>query len=309
MNLKSMNLKPMNLKPMSRKTLACSGIAAIALALALPALAQAPATPPAAAAAAVPVDPAAIVARIDGEPITEADLLVAAEDPALQLPGTDEAQKREILIGYVIDLKLGARAARAAKLADTPEFARKIAYLRDKLLVDEYLDGETRKAASPEAARKLYDETSKAMKPDEEVRARHILVESEEEATAVLARLKAGEDFVKLAGEASKDPGSKTDGGDLGFFTKDRMVAPFAEAAFKMAANEVSEPVKTQFGWHVIQVQERRTKAVPTFEEMKEQIDQYLTRKAQQDAVLALRQTGKVERVGAPKLAPEAAPK
>lgn len=289
-------------------------VGALALGFAAPALAQAPAAPPAsaaadAAAASGATLPPAIVARVDGEPITEADLAVAAEDPALQLPGTDEKQKREILIGYVIDLKLGARAATAAKLADTPEFARKIGYLRDKLLVDEYLDQETKKAASPEAARKLYDETTKAMKPDEEVRARHILVEGEDEAKKAYSRIKAGEDFATVAAELSKDPGSKTDGGDLGFFTKDRMVAPFAEAAFKMAANEVSEPVKTQFGWHVIQVQERRSKTVPPFEEMKEQIDQYLTRKAQQDAVLALRGTGKVERVEAPAAPVAAEPK
>lgn len=291
-----------------------TSVGALALGFAAPALAQAPAAPPAsaaadAAAASGATLPPAIVARVDGEPITEADLAVAAEDPALQLPGTDEKQKREILIGYVIDLKLGARAATAAKLADTPEFARKIGYLRDKLLVDEYLDQETKKAASPEAARKLYDETTKAMKPDEEVRARHILVEGEDEAKKAYSRIKAGEDFATVAAELSKDPGSKTDGGDLGFFTKDRMVAPFAEAAFKMAANEVSEPVKTQFGWHVIQVQERRSKTVPPFEEMKEQIDQYLTRKAQQDAVLALRGTGKVERVEAPAAPVAAEPK
>jgi peptidyl-prolyl cis-trans isomerase C len=84
------------------------------------------------------------------------------------------------------------------------------------------------------------------------------------------------------------------------------MVEPFAEAAFKMKPNEISDPVKSQFGWHVIQVEERRTKPAPTFEELKDQIDQYLTRKAQQDVVLALRKNGKVERVDQP--AVEAAP-
>ena len=294
-------------KPVTR--LALPGLALLGFAAVTPGLAQTAAAPPAPAGAAaaaatagsaVQPDPNAVVARVDGQPITEADLAVAAEDPALQLPGTDAAQKRDILIGYVIDLKLGARAATAAKIADSPDFARKIGYLRDKLLVDEYLEGETKKAVSPEAARKLYDETTKAMKTEEEVKARHILVEGEDEAKKVHARVKGGEDFAKVAADASKDPGSKGEGGDLGFFTKDRMVAPFAEAAFKMAPNEISEPVKTQFGWHVIQVQERRVKPVPPFEEMKDQIDQYLTRKAQQDAVLALRQTGKVERVEAP---------
>jgi peptidyl-prolyl cis-trans isomerase C len=132
------------------------------------------------------------------------------------------------------------------------------------------------------------------------VRARHILVESEDEAKKALARVKAGEDFAKVAAELSKDPGSKTDGGDLGFFTKERMVAPFAEAAFKLKPGELSEPVQSQFGFHVIRVEERRVKPVPAFEELKEQIENYLARKTQQDIILALRQKAKVERLDKP---------
>jgi peptidyl-prolyl cis-trans isomerase C len=254
-----------------------------------------PASP--AAAPAKPADPARVVARVNGQPITEADLAAAAEDPALSIPGANEAQKRDILIGYVADLKLGAKAAEDAKLASAPEFARRLAYMREKLLVDEYLDAQVKKAITPDAVRKLYDETSKEMKPEEEVRARHILVESEDDAKKAAARVKGGEDFSKVAAEVSKDPGSKTDGGELGFFTKDRMVAPFAEAAFKMKPNEISDPVQSQFGWHVIQVEEKRTKPMPSYDEMKDQIEQYLTRRAQQDAVLALRATGKVEKL------------
>ena len=275
-----------------------AGALALSLAAAGTALAQtAPATP--AAPAAAP-NPDTVVARVDGEPITEADLAIAAEDPALSLPGTDPAQKRDILIGYMIDLKLGTKAAEVKKLADTDAFKRRLAYLRAKQLVDDYIEDSTKNAATPEAARKLYAETIKEMKPEEEVHARHILVDEEEAAKKAYARVKGGEDFAKVAAELSKDPGSKKDGGDLGFFTKERMVAPFAEAAFKMKPKDISEPVKSQFGWHVIQVLDRRTKPVPSFEEMKEQIDQYLVRKAQQDTVLALRQSGKVERLDKP---------
>ena len=113
---------------------------------------------------------------------------------------------------------------------------------------------------TPEAARKLYDETVKSVPAEQEVRARHILVENEEDAKKAAARVKGGEDFAKVAGELSKDPGSKTDGGDLGFFTKDRMVEPFAEAAFKLEPGQISDPVKSQFGWHVIKVEEKRNK-------------------------------------------------
>lgn len=276
---------------------------ALSLALAVSAQAQTP--PPPAPMPAPTAGPAAspdkVVARVDGIAITEADIAVAADDPALSLPGVTEPQKRDLLIGYLVDLKLGAKAAEAAKVGEGPEFARRVAYFRDKLMLDEYLEREVKKGVTPEAARKLYEETVKNLKPEFEVRARHILVEGEAEAKAILTRVKGGEDFAKVAGETSKDPGSKTDGGDLGFFSKDRMVEPFADAAFKLEPGQFSEPVKSQFGWHVIRVEEKRSKPVPAFEDMKEQVETYLTRKGQQDFVLALREKAKIERLDAPK--------
>jgi peptidyl-prolyl cis-trans isomerase C len=262
-----------------------------------PAAPAAPASPAQSQAAPATPDKGKVVARVDGNAITEGDLAVAAEDPALQIPGVPDAQKRDLLIGYLVDLKLGARAAEAAKIGESADFTRKLAYARDKALLDEYLEREATKAVSPEAAKKLYEETVKNLKPEPEVRARHILVESEDAAKAALARVRGGEDFEKVASELSTDPGSKSEGGDLGFFSKDRMVEPFAEAAFKLEPGQISEPVKTQFGWHVIKVEEKRDRPVPTFEEMREQIDTYLGRKAQQDLVLGLRQKAKIERL------------
>jgi peptidyl-prolyl cis-trans isomerase C len=286
-----------------RSALLSLGLVAAGLALAQTG-APAPQSPPATAPAA-----GKVLARVDGSPITEADLVLAAEDPALSLPNMDEAQKRDVVLGYLIDLKTGAKAAEAAKIGEGPDFARKLAYFRDKLLLDEYLEREVRKAVTPEAARKLYDETVKNLTPEQEVRARHILVETEDEAKKALARVKGGEDFAKVAADLSKDPGSKTDGGDLGFFTKERMVQPFAEAAFQLEPGGLSEPVKSQFGWHVIKVEEKRTQPTPPFEEMKEQVEQYLTRKAQQDLILALREKAKVERLDKPAAAPATDPK
>jgi peptidyl-prolyl cis-trans isomerase C len=276
----------------------------MALSVALPAMAAGFAiaqtgSPAPTAPAAAPAEPTRVVARVDGVDITEGDLALAGADAALQVPGVADAQKRDLLIGYLVDLKIGARAAEAAKVGDGADFARKMAYARDKALLDEYLDRESRKAVTPEAARKLYDETVKALAPEEEVRARHILVETEDDAKTAHARVKGGEDFAKVAAELSKDPGSKGEGGDLGFFARDRMVEAFAEAAFKLAPGEVSDPVKTQFGFHVIKVEEKRTKPLPTFDETKEQIDTYLGRKAQQDLILSLRQKAKVERLDA----------
>lgn len=241
------------------------------------------------------------VARIDGMTITEKDVQLAQEDLADRLPqGASESQKRDYLIGYLTDLRLGARAAEAAKIGETAEFKARIAYFHQKVLLDEYLAREAKKAVTPEAARKLYDETAKSLTPEEEVRARHILVEEEAQARSALERLKKGEDFAKIAAELSKDPGSHQEGGDLGFFTKDRMVAPFAEAAFKLGKGEISEPVKSQFGWHVIKVEDKRTKPLPVFEDVKGEIDAYLLRKGQQDVVLALRGSAKVERLDQP---------
>ncbi len=291
--------------PFANSSLVRAGLVALGLAAAGLAVAQtnrpaAQSRAPAAQSQAPAAQPGdKVLARVDGSPVTEADVALAADDPALSLPAMDEAQKRDIIVGYLVDLKIGAKAAEAAKVGEGPEFARKLAYARDKALLDAYLDQESKKAVTPEAARKLYDETVKGITPESEVRARHILVENEEEAKKAAARVKGGEDFAKVAGELSKDPGSKTDGGDLGFFTKDRMVEAFAEAAFKLETGQISDPVKSQFGWHVIKVEEKRTKPVPPFEELKEQVDTYLGRKTQQDLILGLRQSAKVERFDA----------
>src|SRR4029077_2971553 len=130
---------------------------------------------------------------------------------------------------------------------------------------------------------------------EEEVHARHILVPTEDEAKAILAQLKGGTDFATLAKEKSKDPGS-AEGGDLGFFAKEQMVPEFAEVAFKLDKGQLSDPVKTQFGWHVIKVEDKRVKPAPTFEEVKGQIETYVTRRAQAELVTKLREGAKVEK-------------
>jgi peptidyl-prolyl cis-trans isomerase C len=245
-----------------------------------------------------------VVARVDGIAITERDLALATEDLGERLAQVPAERKRDEVINYLVDLKLGAKAATDAKIADGPDFAARLAYNRDKVLLDEYLQREAKKAATPEAARKLFDDTLKSLPPEEEVNARHILVEEETQAKAVAERLKKGEDFAKVAAELSKDPGSGKEGGSLGWFSKERMVPEFAEAAFKLEKGQVSEPVKSQFGWHVIKLEDRRTKPAPDFAAVKPQIDQYLERKAQQDIIVALRDKAKVERLDQPAAAP-----
>jgi peptidyl-prolyl cis-trans isomerase C len=154
--------------------------------------------------------------------------------------------------------------------------------------------------------RKLYDDSVQKAKPEEEVRARHILVETEDKAKEILKKLKAGANFAELAKAESKDTGS-SDGGDLGYFTKDQMVSEFAEVAFKLANGSLSDPVKTQFGWHIIKIEDKRTKAVPAFDAVKDDIRAYLARRAQAELVGQLRQAAKIERVPAVGASPPAA--
>ena len=122
---------------------------------------------------------------------------------------------------------------------------------------------------------------------------------TEEEAKKALERVKGGEDFAKVATELSKDPGSK--GGDLGWFTKDRMVPEFADAAFKLEKpGDISEPVKSKFGWHVIKLEEKRTKEFPKLDQVRDQVVRYIMQKAEGEEVVKLREAAKIERFDAP---------
>ena len=241
-----------------------------------------------------------VVAKVDGMEITEQDIAVAAEDLAEAVQQMPEEKRRDYYIAYLSDLRLASKAAREAKLDESADFKRRMAYRNDKVLLEEYLAVEARKLVTEASMRALYDESVKQMKPEPEIRARHILVETEDAAKAVVTRLKAGEDFAKVAGEVSKDPGSGAEGGDLGYFTKERMVPEFSTAAFAMKVGDVSDPVKSQFGFHVIKVEDIRERPVPGFDEVKGQIEQYLIRKTQQEAVMALRAKAKIERVDTP---------
>ncbi len=220
---------------------------------------------------------------------------------------TPEA-KRDYLITFVGDMILVAKAAEAKKIGDTDDFKKKLAYARTKLLMEQLLQSEAKAAVNETAMHKVYDDAIGQMKKEPEVRARHILVETEDEAKAVVAELKKGTDFAELAKAKSKDPGS-ADGGDLGYFTKDQMVPEFSEVAFKLDKGQLSDPVKSQFGWHVIKVEDKRERQPPEFDKVKDQLENFLVRKSQSELITKLRAEGKIERVGAAATpAPAAAP-
>jgi peptidyl-prolyl cis-trans isomerase C len=238
--------------------------------------------------------PDKLVATVNGAPIKESDLTIAEQDIGSQLQSVPEASRRDYLIRFMADLKLGAQAAEEAKLQDAPDFAQRVEYFREKILLDDLMLKEGMKADTPEARKKLYDDTVTKLPPETELHARHILVEDEGTAKQVAERAKKGEDFLALSKEFSKDPGSAAEGGDLGWFTKDKMVKEFSEAAFKLEPGQISDPVKSQFGWHVIKVEGKRTKPVPPFDDVKDQIGNYLVQKAQQTFLLSLREKAKI---------------
>ena len=242
---------------------------------------------------------AKVLAKVDGLEITDDDVKVALEDLGATMPremGDDEREK--YALDYLIDLKLVAKKAAADNMGVGPEIVRKLNYYKDKVMMESLL-GDIARAGSTEAAkRKVYDDAAKNQKPEPEVSARHILVPTENEAKDVLKRVKGGEDFAKVATEVSKDPGSQ--GGDLGWFTKDKMVPEFAEAAFKLDKGQISDPVKSQFGWHIIKLEDKRTKEFPPYEAVKDQVARYVAQKAQTDLILQLRQAAKIEKTEAP---------
>lgn len=242
---------------------------------------------------------AKVLAKVNGVEITDDDVKIALDDLGSGLPRQLEGKAREsYVLDFLVDEQLVVQKAQADKLGETPDFAKKLAYLRDKALMETLLGKIAKEAATEDAIKKTYDEAAKNQKPEVEVHAHHILVPTEDEAKAALKRVKAGEDFSKVATELSKDPGSK--GGDLGWFTKDRMVTEFAEAAFKLEPGQISDPVKSQFGWHVIKLDEKRPKTFPPLDQVRDQVARYVVQKAQSDLISKLRETAKIERTDAP---------
>jgi peptidyl-prolyl cis-trans isomerase C len=257
-----------------------------------------------------------VVAKVNGTEIHQSDLAVAEEE-AGQLPPMSPDAKKDYLVQFISDMILVSKAAEAKKMGDTPEFKRKIAFTREKLLMEQLLTDTGKSALTDDAMHKVYDEAVKQMGQEQEVHARHILIraaagddkaskDAEDKIKAVIVRLKSGEDFEKVAKEVTEDPSGKANGGDLGYFSKEQMVPEFSDTAFKLDKGQISVPVKTQFGWHVIKVEDKRLKPMPKFEEVKPQIEQYVTRKAQAELVTSLRASAKIEKMY--KTEPPAAP-
>jgi peptidyl-prolyl cis-trans isomerase C len=249
-----------------------------------------------------------VVARVNGMDIRESDLTMAEDDLGADIQQLPPDNRREQLISYVADVMLAAQAAEARKLQDGDDFKRRDAFLRRKLLMGLLLQDHARAGVNEEALRKVYDEQIKPMGAAEEVRARHILfradpkdekaqAEAQARAQAALERIKKGEDFATVASELTEDPSGKENGGDLDYFTKEQMVPDFANIAFQMHPGQVSNPVRTPFGWHIIKLEDRRNRPVPEFEKVRPQIETFLVRRGQTELITQLRDKAKIERL------------
>lgn len=176
---------------------------------------------------------------------------------------------QETLVRGYINGKLLDEEVKKSGIEDTKEFKEKIAAMKDQLAKQEIIERFLKTAVTDSMVDAEYDKMAKEMKGQQEVKASHILVDSEEKASEVKKKLSKGAKFADVAKEFSKDEGTKASGGALGYFTKGQLVPEFEQKAFSMKVGEISDPVKTQFGWHVIKVEDKRAVKLPTKDEAK----------------------------------------
>ncbi|WP_310424078.1 peptidylprolyl isomerase [Mycoplana sp. BE70] len=221
--------------------------------------------------------PDPVVAKVGGVEIrqSEIDLATAGLDP--QLANLPPEQKKVAALSALIDVKLLAADATKEGLENDAAFKQRVAYLTERELHNAYFKKHVVDAITPEEVKARYEKEIAAVEPQEEVRARHILVKTEEEAKEIIVALDGGKNFADLAKEKSTDAASE--GGDLGYFTKGRMVPEFEAAAFALEKGAYTKtPVKTQFGYHVILVEDKRKQAPPTLEQVEPQVRQMVMR-------------------------------
>lgn len=239
-----------------------------------------------------------IVATVNGEEILQGELLDEAgaqdilSDRAAADFNSDELRR---LLDEVIDQKLLSSEAVQRGL-DNSEFGKRaIALARNRALSELVLREEVQERVTDEVLRALYDEQIRLTGPSQEVKARHILLETKQDAEAIALRLAGGEDFVELAKASSIDSGSKQDGGDLGYFGRGQMVETFEEMAFSTQVGEISAPFESEFGWHILKVEDFRTRQVPSFEQLRPQILRYQTFQVVEKLIERLRKTADID--------------
>jgi peptidyl-prolyl cis-trans isomerase C len=250
-----------------------------------------PGTLPAAGAAADPV-----VAKVDGQPIHLSDLQGAVQELPANARNMPPASLYPMLLEQMIDGRALVIEARKAGLQNDPTIERQITAATDRVLQTAMLSQIITPTLTDDAIRARYQRDIAGKPGEDEVHARHILVDNEALAKKIIADLKKGGDFAALAKEYSKDPGADHSG-DLGFFHKDEMVPEFAAVAFTLQPGQIADaPVHTQFGWHVIQVLEHRHADPPTFEQARNDLRQKMIQEGIQHALADARSQVTVEK-------------
>lgn len=237
-------------------------------------------------------DPDNVVARVNGKPIAEVALDAQIQAMSARGQSVDRAQALQELI----TVELLAQEAEKQGLPEQPEIQAEIERRRASLLAQHLIRAElTSHEVTDEAVRARYDEDIAASEGSREYKARHILLESEDKAQSLIAELDEGAEFQALAKEHSTGP-SGPQGGDLGWFQTGDMVPPFGTAVEALEPGQhSSEPVKTQFGWHVILLEETRAAEPPAFEDVRSQLRSRMVSEHIQQFVADLRQQGEVE--------------
>ncbi len=255
-------------------------------------------TAEAAAAADAKLAADTVIAKVNGTPIKGAELLEVKNTlrpPANQMPVDlvfNQLQDR------LIDGQLVLQAAIKEKFDSDKEVADKLAKAKERIIQDLYLTRKVGQNITADVVKARYDKMAADFKPEAEVKASHILVATEAEAKAIAEQLKKGADFAKLAKEKSTDQGSAQNGGDLGYFAKDQVVEPFANAAFALKDGEVSAPVQSQFGWHIIKAEARRNSKMPELDSVRSEIQRVIADERLADLFKNLRSTAKIEKFG-----------
>jgi len=240
-------------------------------------------------------EPGDVVAKVGDADITEADIAFAAQDLGQQLQQFPPDQWRALLLDVVVDMELIAQAAREDGLDQDPDFKKQLEFLELQALRNAYISQKIDGAITDDVLNSAYEEEFKDYEGPEEVNARHILVNEKAEAEDLIKDLDGGADFVELAKEKSTGP-SGPNGGDLGYFGKGQMVKPFEDAVFELEPGTYTkEPVQTQFGWHVIKLEDKRRQEKPAFESVAGELRQRLIREQYEAKMAELKDAIAVE--------------
>ncbi|WP_374828727.1 peptidylprolyl isomerase [Paenochrobactrum pullorum] len=242
------------------------------------AIAQEAAAPAPAAATTEKDEPGKVLATVNGVAITQGEVDQAATDLDPQFGRLPVEQRRLAALAALIDIKALAAEGEKNKLDQTEEFKNRMGFLKDRALHNEVFKAEIVDKISDEDARARYDKEIAALPAQNEVRARHILVKEKKDAEEIIKKLDGGAKFEDMAKENSTD-GSAAQGGDLGYFGEGMMVPEFEKAAFALEPGSYTkEPVESQFGFHIIKLEDKRAKQPPAFDQVKDEIRSMIMR-------------------------------